>query len=101
MGFFGDDSDNSPTRGDQLLEEQINQNKAELEAKRQSLFQTRLDIIKGQGGQIWTPSVTGASSRGGNANGGQSPFDMSGALARFWSNAAKATVNSYKSSQQQ
>lgn len=53
MGFLG--GDNNDDRGSQLLDEQLSLNKAELEAKRQSLFQTRLDIIKGQGAESWTP----------------------------------------------
>lgn len=40
---------------DQLAAEN-RQTQAEIERKKQSLFQTRLDIIKGQGAQSWTPS---------------------------------------------
>ncbi len=39
---------------DQLEEKNRNQMQ-EIERKKQSLFQTRLDIIKGQGQQSWTP----------------------------------------------
>lgn len=53
MGMFGGD-DNSD-RINMLQEQQINANKAELEAKKQNLFQTRLDIIKGQGAEQWKP----------------------------------------------
>lgn len=37
------------------LAEQNRQTQQEIEQKKQSLFQTRLDIIKGQGAQSWTP----------------------------------------------
>lgn len=73
MGLFGDDSDNSPSRSEQLAEEQIRQNQAELESKRRNLYETRLDIIKSQGGQTWTPNVTSASSGGGGGGGGKKP----------------------------
>jgi len=53
MGFLG--GDNEPSRGEQLVDEQIQTNKAELEAKKQSLYKTRLDIIKSQGKENWTP----------------------------------------------
>lgn len=62
MGFLG--GNNEPSPSDQLLNEQITQNKAELAQKRQSLYKTRLDIIKGQGGQSWTPSPTPARKGG-------------------------------------
>jgi hypothetical protein len=63
MGFFGGDNDQSPSQGDQLLTEQINQNKAELAAKQQSLFQTRLDIIKGNNAEQWTPGRSKRASQ--------------------------------------
>lgn len=53
MGFFG--GDNEPTRGEELAQQQIELNQAELEAKRENLYKTRLDIIKGQGAQSFTP----------------------------------------------
>lgn len=37
------------------LEDQNRLQMAEIERRKQSLFQTRLDIIKGQGQQSWTP----------------------------------------------
>ncbi len=40
-------------RGEALVDQQLQQNKAELEGKKQSLFKTRLDILRGQGGQNW------------------------------------------------
>jgi hypothetical protein len=51
MGFMSDNQEISESEA--LMNEQIRNNKVELEAKKQSLFQTRLDIIKGQGGQLW------------------------------------------------
>lgn len=54
MGFLG--GDNEPSRGDELADQQIRANQAELENKRQSLYKTRLDIIKGQGKENWTPT---------------------------------------------
>lgn len=60
MGFFGGggnsgSQDNQPSASDQLIEKQFNQNQAEIEQKKKSLYQERLDIIKSQGGQQWTP----------------------------------------------
>lgn len=40
------------------MQQQIDQNNAELESKRQSLYRTRIGIIKGQGGESWTPDRT-------------------------------------------
>lgn len=54
MGFFGSDND-EPSRAEELAQQQIELNQAELEQKRQHLYQTRLDIIKGQGAQTFTP----------------------------------------------
>ncbi len=56
MGLFGGSDDDTNDRAQALQEEQIETNRAELENKRQSLFQTRLDIIKSQGAQQWTPN---------------------------------------------
>ncbi len=60
MGFFGDDSGQS--EASTLMDEQIRANQAELETKRQNLYSERLDIIKGQGNEVWSPtrpSITG------------------------------------------
>lgn len=71
MGIFdgGGDTD-SQDRANALLEEQINQNKAELEQKRKDLVAQRINIIKSQGAEQWTPdrSVTtsGSGSQIGN-----------------------------------
>lgn len=55
MGFFG--GDNEPTPAEQLANDQLEMQKAELESKKQSLYNTRLDIIKGQGRETWTPDT--------------------------------------------
>ena len=64
MGFFG--GDNEPSRGEQLADQQYNENKAELERKRQNLTKTKFDIIKSQGGQKWEPEKKGSFPFGGN-----------------------------------
>lgn len=80
MGFLGGDND-EPSRGEQLAEEQLQMNKAELEAKKQSLYQTRLDIIKGQGGETWSADRNKrAPTQGGRAGG--FPFGGTGFLNR-------------------
>lgn len=59
MGFFGgkDSGTQSPEQNasDALVQQQFKQNQAEIEQKRKSLYQERLDIIKSQGGQQWEP----------------------------------------------
>ena len=55
MGFFGGDKDNKPSATDEIIEKQFKQNQAEIEQKRKALTQQRLDVIKSQGAQIWTP----------------------------------------------
>jgi hypothetical protein len=76
MGFFGGDNDSQPSQAEQLAEEQLQMNKAELENKKQSLYQTRLDIIKGQGGQTWTPDMNKRAPT--KAGGGKFPFPFGG-----------------------
>lgn len=59
MGLFdsGDDVDTSAqTQANYLLTQQINQNKDELEQKRQSLVDQRVNILKSQGAENWTPN---------------------------------------------
>jgi hypothetical protein len=75
MGFLG--GDNEPSRGEQLADEQLQMNKAELEAKKESLYQTRLDIIKGQGAQQWEPDK---NKRAPVKKGASFPFGGSGFL---------------------
>lgn len=58
MGLFGGHNKSGSqqqSESDRLIEEQFNQNQAEMERKRKSLYEERLDIIKSQGGQTWTP----------------------------------------------
>lgn len=56
MGFFsGGGNSGAQSESDRLIEQQFNQNQAESEQKRKSLYQERLDIIKSQGGQVWAP----------------------------------------------
>lgn len=50
MGF-----NNGESPGDRAVDDQINQQKAEIEQKRESIYQTKLDIIKSQAGQVWQP----------------------------------------------
>lgn len=58
MGFFGGGG-NSGAQGqsasDAIIDQQFKQNQLEMEQKRKGLYQERLDIIKSQGGQVWTP----------------------------------------------
>jgi hypothetical protein len=83
MGFLNssdDDNNNEQDEGNRLLDQQLKTNQAELEAKKQSLFQTRLDIIKGQGAEDWgkgqKPSGTliGKQINNGLPNGSTVPF---------------------------
>ena len=51
MGFFTEDETSNGS--DQLIAQQNRQAEQEIEQKKAALFQTRLDIIKSQGGQNW------------------------------------------------
>lgn len=51
----GDDDGNDAEN--QRLQEQIDQQNAELETKRKSLYDERLRIIKSQGAENWTPQT--------------------------------------------
>lgn len=57
MGLFGSKDSGDPKRSatDELIDKQFQQNQAEIEQKKKSLYQERLDIIKSQGGQVWKP----------------------------------------------
>lgn len=60
MGFFGGGGnsgaqDSPRSESDALIDKQFKQNQAEIEAKKKSLYQERLDIIKSQGTQVWKP----------------------------------------------
>jgi hypothetical protein len=57
MGLFGDDSqDPARSQSNALIDQQFRQNQAEIEQKKRDLYSQRLDIIKSQGGQVWTPT---------------------------------------------
>lgn len=58
MGYFGGDNEGE---GNALIEQQIAQNNAEIEAKRQAITRERLDIIKSQGNPKWTPEPLATS----------------------------------------
>lgn len=90
MGIFGGDDDNGDDesrQARQLQEQQINQNKLELEQKRSSLAQQRINIIKSEGGENWSAdrsaSISGAG--GGETPGRRSPIDS-------WANSWLATL---------
>ena len=60
MGFFagGGNSgaqDAERNASNALIDQQFRQNQAEIETKKKDLYQQRLDIIKSQGNQSWTP----------------------------------------------
>jgi len=63
MGLGSDQQDSST---EEAINAQLAQTKAELEQKKQSLFETRFNIIKAQGGQGWTPNVAGYAPKNGN-----------------------------------
>lgn len=64
MGFLAGDGEDDTSND--LADEQIRNNQAELENKRQNLFRERLEVIKGQGGQSFRPNRKGVNSIGGN-----------------------------------
>lgn len=60
MGFFGGggNSGAQPTARsatDDLIDKQFRQNQADIENKKRMIYQERLDIIKSNSGQQWTP----------------------------------------------
>lgn len=58
MGFFGGNGNSGAqqtSQADALMAEQFKQNQAELEQKKKSIYEQRLDIIKSQGQQSWHP----------------------------------------------
>ena len=61
MGFLA--SDNSAEQQTALMNQQIEENQSELEAKRDALYQQRLSIIRGQGGQSWSPAYNSPNDR--------------------------------------
>ncbi len=58
MSFlFGDEiekAEKQAQRAQQKVEEQLAKTQAELEVKKKGLYDTRLGIIKGQGGEQWS-----------------------------------------------
>ncbi len=67
MGIFGGGDEGNPAadRANALVEQQINMNKQELEAKRESLMQQRIAIVRSQGAQNWSPSSVPYEGGGG------------------------------------
>jgi hypothetical protein len=53
MGLFG--GNDEPSESERLMQEQYDLNRQELELKKANLYKTKLEIIKGQGGEQWTP----------------------------------------------
>ncbi|MGC2661799.1 MAG: hypothetical protein WA324_27895, partial [Bryobacteraceae bacterium] len=57
MGFFGGGGNSGAQEGrsasDELIDREFKKNQADIEAKKKSLYQQRLDIIKSQGNQDW------------------------------------------------
>lgn len=86
MGFLDDTNDTvENNRGNELINSQIESNKAELEAKKQSLIQTRLDIAKSQGGQSWSPRLKDTTSlRGVRGKDAQAAEEEFGRLPFFF-----------------
>lgn len=77
MGFFG--GDNEPdNRANDLIEQQMLDNEIEIENKRRSLTQTRLDVVKSQGAQQWMtpPMGTGQQPVGNRPGFGGKPNIM-------------------------
>lgn len=60
MGFFGGGGNsgaqnNKVSASDELIDRQHKQNQADIQQKTRALSQQRLDILKSNGGQVWTP----------------------------------------------
>lgn len=86
MGFFGS-SDNSDRAAD-LAQQQIELQQAELEQKRQNLYKTKLDIIKGQGAQSFVPDKTAGVA---NTSGGTVMGAVNGAFGKIIEQSNKIT----------
>jgi hypothetical protein len=80
MGFFGGDNDtDGQSHADMLADEQYQANQTELAAKKQNLYETRLDIIKGQGAEQWTPDRSRRAPTPGQGGGRpRNPFPWGG-----------------------
>ena len=62
MGLFGNSDEQD--EANKIANEQIQQNQAELESKRANLYSAKLDIIRGQGAENWSPDRTSGASLG-------------------------------------
>lgn len=60
MGFLNDDTEDQESPASTLVDQQIESDRVLLENKRQSLFQTRLDLLKSNGRESWTPDTSKA-----------------------------------------
>lgn len=56
MGFLTDDTEEQQSPASALVDSQIEEDRALLESKKQALFDTRLNLIKNQGRESWTPN---------------------------------------------
>lgn len=63
-GMFGGD-----VGGNTAAEKQIRDNEIELEAKKKSLFEERLNLIKSQGAETWQPKIPTPQPNQTNPNG--------------------------------
>lgn len=54
MGYWGGNNDDE---ANQLIEQQIQTNNAEIEREKQALSERRLNIIKSQGAPNWSPDI--------------------------------------------
>ncbi len=86
MGFLSDNDNNSSD----IVEQQYEQNRAELERKKQDLYKTRLDIIKSQGGQQWAPEKGGIGNQAVGYGPGGNPFPGSGFMPDMINKAIKS-----------
>lgn len=73
MGYFGSGGnsgaqDDARSESDALIDQTFKQNQVDIENKKRDIYAQRLDIIKGQGGQSWTPTKTGISERASTTN---------------------------------
>lgn len=62
MGYWGG---NNEDEANQLIEQQITENQAEIQRERQALSERKLSIIKTQGAPNWSPEAPPASGRSG------------------------------------
>lgn len=56
MGMFGGGGNSgAQNESNALVDQQFREHQADIEQKRRSLYQERLDIVKSQGTQNWAP----------------------------------------------